>query len=90
MSQEFRFAWPASAIRRGHEMALLYRVRESSPERTPITQLIANAINHTYGHLTTNQPDALTNLERNPNHVPTQARVPGHHLEKDPAARPAA
>ena len=62
MPNNYRFAWPASAIRRGQEMALLYRVRESLPERTPITQLIAHAIRTTYGHHltgfnTNNQPE---------------------------------
>ena len=90
MSNEYRFAWPASAIRRGQEMALLYRVRESSPGRTPITRLIAHAINHTYGHLAVNPPNADTNHERNPTHASIQARIPGLHLENDPAARPAA
>lgn len=70
MSNEYRFAWPASAIRRGQEMALLYRVRESSPDRTPITQLIAHAIRTTYGHhlavsQTNTQPEKLHD-HRNP------------------------
>ena len=90
MPNDFRFAWPASAIRRGYEMALLYRVRESTPEHTPITQLIAHAINHTYGHLAVNQPNAGTNHERNPTHVPNQARFPSRYLEKDQADRSAA
>ena len=90
MFNDYRFAWPASAIRRGQEMALLYRVRESSPGRTPITRLIAHAINHTYGHLAANLPEAETTHERNLTHVPTQARIPGRYLEKDQADRSAA
>ena len=90
MSNEYRFAWPASAIRRGQEMALLYRMRESSPEHTPITQLIAHAINHTYGHLAASQPDAPIAHERNPSHVPNQARLPGRNLETNQAPPSAA
>lgn len=64
MPNDYRFAWPASAIRRGQEMALLYQARESSPNRTPITQLIAHAIRATYGHHladsnTNTQPEKL-------------------------------
>ena len=90
MSNDYRFAWPASAIRRGQEMALLYRVRESTPERTPITQLIAHAINHTYGHLAVIQPNAGTTHERNPTHAPIQARIQDRYLENDQADRSAA
>ena len=90
MSNDYRFAWPASAIRRGQEMALLYSVRESTPERTPITQLIAHAINHTYGHLAASQPDAPIAHDRNPTHAPIQARIQGRCLEKDQADRSAA
>jgi len=82
---DYRYPWPGSAIS-PDEMALLYRVRESSPDRTPITQLIAHAINHTYGHLVACQPDAPTTHERNPTHAPIQARISGRDLEKDPAA----
>ena len=43
-----KYFWPASAITESH-MALLYRVRQASPNRTPITQLIARAVRETYG-----------------------------------------
>ena len=89
MTNDYRFAWPASAIRRGQEMALLYQAREASPDRTPITQLIAHAINHTYGHLASNQSGVQTNLERNPIHVQIQAQIPGRNLENAPAVRSA-
>ena len=55
-----RYPWPASAIT-PDDMALLHRVRESSPKRQPITRLIAQAVHEAYGHLastasTTAQP----------------------------------
>ena len=55
-----KYFWPASAISES-DMALLYRARESSPERTPISRLLAAAVRNTYGHLSdlstdSNQP----------------------------------
>ena len=50
MSPPFRYPWPASAIGKG-EMSLLYIARESSPDRTTITELVARAIRVQYGHL---------------------------------------
>ena len=85
MSNEYRFAWPASAIRRGHEMALLYRVRESSPERTPITQLIAHAINHTYGHLASPLP-ITPNPKEDHDQTQNQSSAPGDVFPEAPAA----
>ena len=43
-----KYFWPASAITESH-MSLLYRARQVSPNRTPITQLIARAVRETYG-----------------------------------------
>ncbi len=48
MSQSFRYPWPASALG-PDEMAMLHRRRESLRERTPITQLIAEAVRAAYG-----------------------------------------
>jgi len=45
-----KYFWPASAITEG-DMALLYRAREQSPKRQPITQLLAHAVRETFGHL---------------------------------------
>lgn len=47
---EYIYPWPASAIGKG-EMSLLYLARESSPDRTAITELIVRAIQAQYGHL---------------------------------------
>ena len=46
-----KYFWPASAITES-DMGLLYRAREASPERIPISRLIAHAVRETYGHLT--------------------------------------
>ncbi len=53
MSRESRskYFWPASAITES-DMDLLYRARESSPTRVPITRLLARAVRETYGSLT--------------------------------------
>ena len=45
-----KYFWPASAITES-DMALLYRARESSPVRIPITRLIAQAIRRQYAHM---------------------------------------
>lgn len=45
---QFRYPWPASALTRD-EMTLLYHVRERSPDRIPITRLIAEAVRAAYG-----------------------------------------
>lgn len=43
-----RYPWPASAISR-KDMEILHAVRESTSPRVPITRLIAEAVNATYG-----------------------------------------
>ena len=45
-----KYFWPASAITES-DMLLLYRAREQSSVRTPITRLLARAVRATYGHL---------------------------------------
>jgi hypothetical protein len=42
-----KYFWPASAITES-DMDLLYRVRESTHKRIPITQLIARAVREAY------------------------------------------
>ena len=44
-----KYFWPASALEEA-DMKLLYRTREESEQRIPITQLIAHAVRATYGH----------------------------------------
>ena len=44
-----KYFWPSSGLRSSVEMDLLYRARESSTPRVPITQLIARAVRDTYG-----------------------------------------
>ncbi len=48
--RQSKYFWPAAAITES-DMDLLYRARESSPVRIPITQLIARAVRETYGQL---------------------------------------
>ena len=62
MSRPYRYPWPASRVGRT-EIALLYAARECSPERKPITVLIAQAIQAQFGHLV-NQPDDAGQAER--------------------------
>jgi hypothetical protein len=54
----YRLPWPASQISKA-DLSILFSVREHSPERTPITHLIAQAIRTQYGQLVnhpSNQP----------------------------------
>ena len=78
MPNDFRFAWPSSAIRRGHEMALLYRMREASPDRTPITQLIAHAIRATYGHQAGPLPTTHHHKKEDHDQTKNQSPAPGN------------
>ena len=64
MSRPFRYPWPSSAIGK-EEMALLYIARESSPDKTSITQLIATAIRAQYGHPAA-QPEQVAQPEYKP------------------------
>ncbi len=50
MTPGYRYPWPAAAIGK-EEMALLFSARESSPEPTTITRLVAEAVRLAYGHL---------------------------------------
>lgn len=50
MQRPYHYPWPASAIGR-EEMTLLYLARESSPDRTTITELVARAVRAQYGHV---------------------------------------
>jgi len=45
-----KYFWPSSGLTE-IEMTLLYRARELSPTRQPITKLIAAAVRETYGHM---------------------------------------
>ncbi len=45
-----KYFWPASALSES-DMDLLYRARETLPVRHPITQLLAQAVRETFGHL---------------------------------------
>jgi hypothetical protein len=45
-----KYFWPASAITPA-DMALVYRVREATHPRVPISELIARAIRETYGQV---------------------------------------
>jgi hypothetical protein len=45
-----KYFWRSSGLTES-DMALLYRARESSAKRTPITKLIAAAVQQQYGHL---------------------------------------
>jgi hypothetical protein len=45
-----KYFWPSSGLSES-DMALLYRARETLPVRQPITQLLAQAVRETYGHL---------------------------------------
>lgn len=51
-----KYFWPSSAITSA-DMALVYAARESRSPRVPISDLIAQAIRHTYGQASVlNQP----------------------------------
>lgn len=45
---QLRYPWPSSALGRA-EMEMLFHQRENGSARTPITQLIAEAVRNTYG-----------------------------------------
>jgi hypothetical protein len=59
--QPSKYFWPASGISES-DMDLLFRAREQSLPRVPITRLLAKAVRHAYGHLAvdvTPEPIAL-------------------------------
>ena len=63
MTPGYRYPWPAAAIGK-EEMALLFSARESSPEPTTITRLIAEAVRLVYGQSNAhaeNQPSKESN-----------------------------
>jgi hypothetical protein len=55
--KQSKYFWPASAISES-DMDLLYRARESLPGSKPITQLLAQAVRDTFGHLACNVMDS--------------------------------
>jgi hypothetical protein len=58
-----KYSWPASAITES-DLDILYRARESTPERIPITQLLAHAVRKTYGHLRSVKAAPMDGTER--------------------------
>ena len=64
MQRAFRYAWPSSAID-ADLMRRLFMARESSPEPTTITRLIAEAVRAQYGHPAA-QPEQVTQPEYKP------------------------
>ena len=64
MPQSFKYPWPASCLTAA-DMKLLHNARESSPDRPPITQLLAEAVRAAYGHLAT-QPEQGSQPEYKP------------------------
>ena len=60
---EQRYPWPASAISES-DMGLLYRAREESAKRVPITRLLANAVRETYGEFAQSVDDTNHTIER--------------------------
>ena len=64
MQRAFRYAWPSSAID-ADLMHRLYMARESSPEPTTITRLIAEAVRAQYGHLAAH-PEQVAQPEYKP------------------------
>ena len=59
---EFHYPWPSSQLTPA-DMKLLHDVRESSPDRTSITRLIAEAVRIQYGHLAS-KPEPASEPER--------------------------
>jgi len=46
---QYRYPWPASALTR-RDMQALHAVREAAPQKTPITELIAEAVRDKYAN----------------------------------------
>lgn len=61
---DYRYPWPCSAID-ADLMRRLYIARESSPEPTTITRLIAEAVRAQYGHLAAH-PEQVAQPEYKP------------------------
>ena len=51
MAAPYRYPWPASALSQD-DMARLHAVRETGPDRVPITELIARAVRQAYAQST--------------------------------------
>ena len=75
----YRYPWPASALTRD-EMAILYCARERSPDRVPITQLIAEAVRAAYG------PGVVVPSSPRSTHDPTPKFQPEESISQNPAA----
>ena len=78
---QFHYPWPASAIG-SEEMSMLYLARESSPDKTTITQLIAEAVRAAYG------PGVAVPPSPSPRstHDPTPKFQPEEPVSQNPAA----
>jgi hypothetical protein len=59
-----KYFWPSSGLTES-DMPLLYRARESSAKRTPITKLIAAAVQQQYGHLIHQNPNERNTTMQN-------------------------
>ena len=64
MTRPYRYPWPASKLTPA-DMKLLHAVRESRPDRPPITQLLAEAVRAQYGHLAAH-PEQVAQPEYKP------------------------
>ena len=51
---DYRYPWPASCLT-AVDMKLLHDARESSPDRTTITELVARAVRAQYGRVAINE-----------------------------------
>ena len=78
----YRLPWPASQITKA-DLSILFSGRKHSPERTPITNLVAQAIRAQYGHLA-NNPKQSSQPRKEIPHARTRFR--NHNLEENPAA----
>ena len=60
--RQSKYLWPASAVTEA-DMQLLFRAREASPSRIPITRLIAQAVRQTYGHVAVSETSETIQLK---------------------------
>ena len=58
------YPWPCSGLRRDEEMRLLWLAREHSPRRTPISELIRQAVIRAYGHLEHDQTETEVEIKK--------------------------
>ena len=61
--QQSNYYWPASGLTVA-DMALLYRVRESTDPRVPITRLVAQAVREQYGHVVVDGAGQTSNQDK--------------------------